>query len=156
MPSATPIDTIPVVEDITDEIAAFERFLRDSLIKLSEVTECVGTKIYNSIAKQGKDKPYLIYNVIPLDDTTGQGGLSIQTRLYCDIQIYAGFPHPPAVDTAVAAIKDFFSTTQNNTYGGWCIAVRRYRPISRTASGATANENIVVRGGTYKAWISKA
>lgn len=141
---------------MASDIAQFEKWLRGELRSISEVTACVGEKIFNSFAPQSQKYPLLIYKVIPLDDNTGQGGLSVQTQIYCDIQIYATTPHPESVDDAAAAVKTHFNETRGHTTDTLSLAIRHYRPISRVIPGAAASENIIARGGTYKAWISPA
>ena len=151
-PPPQPEDTPIYQNDIGD----FEKWLRGELRGIPKVVDAVGSRIYNSIAKQGASYPLLIFKVIPLDDNTGQGGLSVQTQVYCDIQIYSPFPHPETVDIAAGAVKTQFNETRGHIFNGWSIAIRHYRPISRVTAGAAASEHLVARGGTYKAWIARA
>lgn len=137
------------------EITDFEIWLRSQLRSLPELVEAVGDRIFNSVAGQSAVFPFLIFTVIPLQDSFGQARTSIQTRLLVDIKITSRLPLQSAVNTAVAALKEHFRQTTGAVMNGTAISIRHERPISRTEPGAAADEKLLSRGGTFRVWLSQ-
>jgi hypothetical protein len=148
-----------------DELAAFEKFWLAQLLTITGVTALIGTgdsaRMYNSIAPAGTDFPYGIYQVIPLGDNTGQARSSIQTRLLVDSKFLSTLPDPDALHSAVAAQKEYFRVANQTSFSviygadSFRISVRHERPISYIEHGATADQQILHRGGTFAVWMHR-
>lgn len=136
------------------EIATLEAFLKTELSNISAVVTCVSTRIYNGVAAQDSVFPKLVYTIVPLQDNFGQARTPIQTNCLIDIQIITKIPVPANVDPAVEAIKTKFGSPATFSSGGFRIAIRHDRPISRKSQGVTVGEYLKYVGGTYRAWVS--
>jgi hypothetical protein len=95
--------------------------------------------------------------VIPLEDRTGQGRASIQTRLLCDFRIETPVPFDArALGEATSAVTETFRTARTaHDYDEFRISVWGVRPISRMSSGAQSAERIYSFGKTFQATISR-
>lgn len=138
------------------EITGFEIWLKNQLVSLPEVVECVGGRIYNSVAGQTSAFPRLVFKVIPLEDNTGQARTSIQTRALVDIKITSKLPLPETVNTAVSALKEYFRTINNEQENDLLISIRHERPISIMEPGTVTDEKLLTRGGSFRVWLTKA
>lgn len=136
------------------ELANLEIWLREQLLDIPTVVGAVGAQIFNSVAARKAAFPFLIFTIIPLQDNFGQAAASIQSRFIVDITFKSDLPLPVGIDAAVAAVKAHFKGHKGATFNDSRIAIRHDRPISRIEPGATADEKILSRGGSYKAWVS--
>ena len=139
-----------------DEITIFERFFRAELLTVSELSTCISGRLSNTVGTSKAVFPRAIFNVVPLDDKTGQARTHIQTRLLVDFKIFATLPLPATIGPAVMAVKEHFRESRTFDFEGHRISVRHERPIAFVEKGATADEKIITRGGTYRAWVSRA
>lgn len=137
-----------------DEVTIFERFFKAEILGIAAVVTCVVDREFNSIAPPKAVLPYGLFKVIPLDDNTGQARTSIQSRFLIDQKFISAFPLPATIAPAVAAIKEHFRSAQTFNFEGYRISVWHVRPISFIESGATADERLLNRGGTYQATMS--
>lgn len=140
---------------MADEVTIFETFFRAELLTVSELVTCVEDRVFNSIAPPGSTYPYAIFQVVPLNDNTGQARTSIQTRLFVDHKILSTFPLPDTVGDAVAGVKEHFRSSFSCDSGGCRISVRHERPISYIEQGLTADQRILHRGGTFAVWMHR-
>lgn len=139
-----------------DEITIFEKFFRAQLLTVGGIVAAVGPRVFNSSAPPRQPFPFLIFTVIPLDDAKGQARSSIQTRLLCDVKIVSSLPLPASVGAAVGALKERFRTAQTFSFESHRISVWHRRPISFSEPGASVDERLINRGGTFQATISRA
>jgi hypothetical protein len=137
-----------------NQIGNFEEWIRTEMLATADMLECAGTRVFNSFADPKTPFPYLIFNVIPLKDKTGQAGSTIQTVILCDVQIYTLPALMEGVDAAITAFKSRLEETRGILFKGTNIAIRHDKPINRMTRGAALDEKIIVRGSTYKAWLS--
>lgn len=138
-----------------DEMTAFEKFLRTELLAVPEIVDCIASRVFNLLAPSKAVLPYCIFQLVPLQDRTGQARTPIQTRCEVDVKILTGFPVPASVTTAIAAVKEHFRGSNTFDSNGYRISVRHERPISYIETGATAEERILHRGGSFRVWMSK-
>jgi|GEM_PF-6042077 len=140
-----------------DEISIFEEMFRTELLSVVELVECVGEGVFNSLAPPKAPLPYAVFTVVPLEDNTGQARTSIQTRLLVDFKIITPFPVPPTVAPAVAAVKEHFRTSRTfDAADSYRVSIRHERPLSFVETGSVPGEKLLNRGGTYRAWMSRA
>lgn len=138
-----------------DEISAFENFFRGQLLGAPDLVALVGARCYNSTAPAGALFPFCIFTVVPLDDFKGQARTSIFTRLLVDVKIVSSLPLPDGVSAAVGELKEYFRRAQTFEFEDFRISVWHKRPIAYSERGASASEQIVNRGGTFMATMSR-
>ena len=123
-------------------------------VELPAVVDCVDRRLYNSVAAQGASFPFAVYQVIPLEDNYGQARTSIESVFLIDFKIYSRLPLPFQVDEAVAAAKEHFRASETFQTDNFRISIRHDRLISLAQKGAKVDERIIVRGSSYRAWVS--
>jgi hypothetical protein len=138
-----------------DDVSIIEKFFKTTLSALPEVAACVGVKIFNASSDKKAKLPYSIFNIVPLADSFGQAGSSIQTRLFVDVKFLCAETVTPEVRTAVHAVKEYFRQSKTFDFENRRISVRHERPLSYLEQGTNADERIYHRGGTFKVWASK-
>jgi hypothetical protein len=138
-----------------DPVGAFTKLFRAQILLVPEVVTCIGTaKLFNAIAEAGTKGTYAVYQVIPLQDSTGQARSSILTRLLCDLKFISKLPVDPNIAAAVYAVKEHFRASNTFDADGYRISIRHERPIEIAEVGASADDRRIHRGGTFHAWIS--
>ncbi len=139
-----------------DEITIFEKFFLLEVLDIPEIITCVGNRLSNSVAGAKVAFPRAVFNVVPLNDKTGQARSGIQTRGLVDFKLLSTLPLPATFGPAVAAVKEHFRESNTYDFDQYRISVRHERPISFIETGATADEKILNRGGTFRWWMSRA
>lgn len=137
------------------EIAELEQLFREEILEVPSAIACFEARLFNSFASPGAEFPFAVFQVIPLDDNFGQARTSIQSVFLIDLKIYSRIPLSPDVDPAVAAVKEKFrSRIGSFETDNFRISIRHQRPISLLQPGARPDEKLMMRGSTYKAWVS--
>ncbi len=139
-----------------DPITIFEKFFRSEALTVPELVVCAGNKLHNTVVPAKVAFPYAVFQVIPLVGKSGQARTTVQTRLLVDLKIVTKFPVPETVAPAVAAIDEHFQNSLTFDYDGWRISVRNEMPINFPERGKIADETLIHRGVTFKAWMSVA
>ncbi len=136
------------------EIAELEKLFRDEVLEVPSAVECFDGKMFNSVAPP-VEKPYAVFQVIPLPSKFGQARTSLQKVFLIDFKVYAKIPFPPEIDEAVAAVDEHFNRARTYTTNNFRISIRHEKPISLPARGATSDDKIICRGITFRAWVSR-
>ncbi len=140
---------------MASEIAELEKLFRDEALTVPEAIECFDARFYNLKAPAKAAKPFGVFQVIPVPSNFGQARTSIQQVFLIDFKIHSALPLPVTVDSAVAAVNEHFNRARTFTTDNFRISIRHERPISLPLKGATADEQLIIRGITFKAWVSK-
>jgi hypothetical protein len=139
------------------DVSVLEKFFKAQIAGVAEATACFGAKLSNTFPQATANFPRATFQVIPLDDTFGQARTSIQSKFLIDFKIYSKMPLPETVDAAIDAVKEHFRTAEKSFYyQSYAISIRHERPISQPAKGLKPDEQIIMRGSTYRVWMAKA
>ena len=140
-------------------LANFDKWFKSELVATQELTDVIGSRVYNSIAKTGTF-PFGVFHYAPLKDNFGQGGYSIQDVGLCDFWIAINLRTISDqllgnVEAAMDALDEKFKNSKAVERSGTSISIRRERPINFTSDGNSPEEKILHRGSTYKVWLAK-
>lgn len=139
---------------MASEIAELEKLFHRELLGIPAAVACFGAKLSNGAAPANAKFPYAVFQAIPLRDNFGQARTSIQSVFFVDFKIYSRLPLPDTVDAAVAAVKEYFRTANTFTTDNFRVSIRHEMPLSKPEKGAKPDEKLLMRGSTYKVWMS--
>jgi len=140
---------------MASEIGELEKLFRDEVLSVPAAVACFDGKFYNSSAPGAVAKPYGVFQVIAMPSKFGQARTSIQQIYLIDFKIFAKMPPSADVDEAVADVDAHFNRARTYTTDYFRISIRHEKPISLPVRGAAADEKIICRGITFRAWVSK-
>lgn len=137
---------------MAEAVSTFQKFFREQVLARPAVQTCSSNKLYNTFAT-GVEMPYAIFKVIPLKDGVGQARQSYQKNFLVDLKWVTGLPVPATIYEAKQAVEDYFRTSLSFVYEGFRISIRHDRPIEMPEFGASAAEQLLHIGDTYRVWV---